>query len=105
VNENDKGKIKISIRLLQIIFWCLLGNNTIWIVLFFVILFIRFFICCNFSLKEMNLSPANYHKIKDLQSERDINILHGGSGGYQRFTVSFIEKVWRAPQFIKWERY
>ncbi|XP_076074089.1 uncharacterized protein LOC143045442 isoform X3 [Mytilus galloprovincialis] len=38
------------------------------------------------SLEEMNLSPANYHRILDLQSERDISILHGGSGGYQRYT-------------------
>ena len=38
--------------------------------------------------QEVNITKANYEKIRDLQSEKGITILYGGVGGYQRPTVS-----------------
>ena len=31
----------------------------------------------------------NYHKIEELQNQKDITILYGGKGGYNRPTVSW----------------
>ncbi|XP_069141673.1 leucine-rich repeat-containing protein 74A-like isoform X2 [Argopecten irradians] len=38
------------------------------------------------SLEEMNVNPANYKTIKEIEESRDISILHGGMGGYQRYS-------------------
>lgn len=38
-------------------------------------------------LQEIGISRANYTKIQELQSQRDITILHGGIGGYTRVSV------------------
>ena len=38
--------------------------------------------------QEVNITKANYEKIRDLQREKGITILYGGVGGYQRPTVS-----------------
>ena len=36
----------------------------------------------------MNLNENNYNKICEIESSRDITILHGGMGGYKRYSVS-----------------
>ena len=36
----------------------------------------------------MTISASNYHRIQELQNQKDITILHGGMGGYNRPTVS-----------------
>ncbi|XP_021370273.1 leucine-rich repeat-containing protein 74A-like isoform X2 [Mizuhopecten yessoensis] len=38
------------------------------------------------SLEEMNVNPTNYKTIKEMEAARDISILHGGMGGYQRYS-------------------
>lgn len=38
------------------------------------------------SLQEMNINISNYKRIQQMESEKDITILHGGLGGVQRYT-------------------
>ncbi|KAK3579408.1 hypothetical protein CHS0354_029716 [Potamilus streckersoni] len=40
------------------------------------------------SLEEISISRANQHKIRELQSKKNIIILYGGIGGYQRSTTA-----------------
>lgn len=39
-------------------------------------------------MQEMNINISNYKRIQQMESEKDITILHGGLGGVQRYTVS-----------------
>ena len=47
-----------------------------------------------FLFQEIGISVQNYHKIKQLEAEKDIIFLHGGVGGYHRPSVSL-------PYFVK----
>lgn len=43
--------------------------------------------------QEIAISANNFVKVRELEESRDIIILHGGVGGYQRFTVSFANVI------------
>lgn len=48
-------------------------------------------------MQEMNINISNYKRIQQMESEKDITILHGGLGGVQRYTVSLNTYIYDPP--------